>query len=394
MKYIDHCPVCRGTQSRQLLSLSNFPIYQNPVQADVEVPRPHTIDLEYLQCRDCGHAFQSAYGSATLKTIYEHYYFVPEVKNVAVSRHHAFLSWLANCALFRKNAPRRILEIGCSSGGVLDEVRALFSLEKTDVLGIEPNRATAQAARRLGLPIIENFCDESLMQRVENFDLVFSRNVIEHVDDPLSFLRGMRKAAGEHGVVIIETPSLDISLRERKILPFHFEHLHVFSAQSLARAAEEMGLVPIDCVETEFGDLIMAFYAQANSSQKTPLTVAATDTTLDLQPSYDAKRAWWQRQLVSQKVIFWGAGSACRILIADTNFMPEAICDSNPNKIGMKFVGLPYRIEPAEDLIGALVTAGRDGEYLLVAASMFQEEIRQAARRLGWSGKFLGLLDG
>jgi len=385
---VHFCPVCRSVGTRPLLALKESPIYLHPVNADCLVPHPHTMDLDYRQCLDCGHAFQIDYDVKMLSRIYRNHYYTPCAEGVGVGARVDFIEYLRQLSQQWERRPRRVLEVGCSSGDVLNEVRALLGLNFCDVQGVEPNCETATAARRLGLSVREEFFDLGLAIKLGTYDLVYSRHVVEHVDELEPFLRGLHQVADDQGVVILETPALDRCLRERMDAGFHVEHLHLFSMQSLAVAATSAGLTLINHFETPLGNQIGVFQAKGR-----PMALPKTDTDADLQSVRDRRRQWWQRELSSRSATLWGAGSAARILIGETGCEPTAICDGNPGKAGKKFVGLPFRIESAPGYIVGLVSAGADKRGVLVAASMFFSEIKEEVHRLGWRGDVIGLYD-
>lgn len=385
---VQACPVCQNQRARPLLKLKHSPIYLHPVPETAEVPKPHTVDLDYRQCLSCGHAYQASYDMAVLTGIYRNHYYTPAAEGVSMGARADFMAYVAQNFRRWGGAPKRVLEVGCSSGEVLDEVRGLFGLSADGVQGVEPNLETAAAARQRGLLVHEVFLEAAFVAKLGRFDLVYSRHVIEHVDALEPFLQGLRQASGEQGLVILETPSLDACLRVPAVRGLHVEHLHMFSLRSLIEAAARVGLIAIDWTETALGNLIVVFRAQGRVSR-----MPTVDTSTDLQSIYDRHCDWWRQRLSQRPAVFWGAGSAARLLIADSGCEPVAIGDANPGKTGKRFVGLPYWIVYAPDYIAGLVASGRDQEYVLVAASMFHAEIRQAAERLGWRGDFVAFLD-
>jgi SAM-dependent methyltransferase len=381
------CPVCGAAESRTLLFLQDSPIYLHPVAADAQVPLPHTMSLDYRQCRDCGHAYRVGYDLEQLSAIYRNHYYTPAAPCVGVGVHDEFLDYLCRSPHFVGKTPASSLEIGCSSGEMLADIQNHFGLGDA-VVGIEPNHDTASSARKHGFRVIEEFFDADLARTLGTFDLVFSRHVVEHIDGLATFLDSLRLAAGTAGTVILETPSLDWALANANDTAFHVEHLHVFSKASLAAAGAAAGLTLIDMAETSFGNLIAMFRAKA-----VPLKVPQTDMTTDLQAKHDRRCRWLAERLSKRPVVFWGAGSASRILIQETGCRPAVLCDGNPGKAGKHFVGMSQEIGYAPDVVLAMVERDEDRSHLLVAASTFHEEIAREARRLGWRGDIISLND-
>lgn len=379
------CPACQSEAARPLLHRKAAPIYLHPVAADVSVPLPHTVELDYRQCLACGHAFQTTYDMALLENIYRSHYYTPAAEGIATGTRQQFIDWLA-ASVSGHAAPRSVLEVGCSSGEMLCEVKNLFGPGAARCVGIEPNRETAAAARERGLEIVEAFLTAEVGRQIGPFDLVYSRHVIEHVPDIPAFLASLLAALAPGGRIVLETPSLDSALAANATTGFHIEHLHVFGVQSLTASARRVGLHLIEHARTPAGNLIAAFGTRTTAAQP-----PATDIRTNLQGPHDARLNGWKEILADKNVVFWGAGSAARELIAAWDSLPLAVCDANPGKRGKRFVGLPVVIEYAPDFVGAMIASGRDKEATLLAASMFASEIRVKLQEMGWRGEVIGL---
>ena len=96
----------------------------------------------------------------------------------------------------------RVLEIGCGSGAFLDAVRPYVE----QLQGVEPDRESRTWIEgRLGLAVAADF--ESLRPEEETFDLVVMFHVLEHLPDPLAFLRSLPKLLRAGGKAVIEVPN-------------------------------------------------------------------------------------------------------------------------------------------------------------------------------------------
>ncbi|TLY28193.1 MAG: class I SAM-dependent methyltransferase [Nitrospirae bacterium] len=105
----------------------------------------------------------------------------------------------------RKRQGGRVLDIGCGSGGYL---AFLANLGWTSY-GVEPGpNSRGYAQRELGLTVHQgqlaacNFPDQW-------FDVVTMWHTIEHVPDPLSVLREIRRILKPDGAVMLSTPNID-----------------------------------------------------------------------------------------------------------------------------------------------------------------------------------------
>ena len=114
------------------------------------------------------------------------------------------LRYLDRCGVTRLG---RVLDDGCGGGGMT----VSFAEESDAVVGIDLSDRFAAAgtvlAREKG---VANVCfartdGQALPFRDDAFDTVFSHAVIEHVADPLAYLREIRRVLKPGGVVFLQT---------------------------------------------------------------------------------------------------------------------------------------------------------------------------------------------
>lgn len=147
-------------------------------------------------------------------------------------------------ALLQSFDPSRLVDLGCGDGRLLREVRGripgveLAGVDLADRL-IQRNRQnqpdilwrTADLNRPLGF-------DRDLMAR---FDTVVSSEVIEHVDDPVIFLRNAAAMAAPGGALVLTTQSGPLRETERRV-----GHIRHFSRESISDLLRESGWGPIE----------------------------------------------------------------------------------------------------------------------------------------------------
>lgn len=102
----------------------------------------------------------------------------------------------------------RLLDIGCSSGAFLSEVKEYVR----ECVGNEFNERDATFVRRkLGIRVYtEPLENTDLAPR--SFDVITAFQVLEHVDDPVRFLNIARRYLKPGGYLVIEVPNVSESL--------------------------------------------------------------------------------------------------------------------------------------------------------------------------------------
>ncbi len=113
----------------------------------------------------------------------------------------------------------RVLEVGCGTGNY---IRALSKCQSWDAYGLDPSAAMLVQARTEPEPVSLILSRaEQMTFAADTFDLIFSVDVIHHVDDKAAFYAGVARGLRPGGQVCTVTDSADI-IRRREVLSGYF----------------------------------------------------------------------------------------------------------------------------------------------------------------------------
>ena len=162
-------------------------------------------------CLGCGLIYQSPHMTDTeLEGYYEAEYRQmyqgeegPTTKDLGVQYERAQV--LATfTGQYVKNIDRH-LDIGCSSGSLLQHIQGVFGSQP---VGVEPGKAYRAYAREKGL-IVYDSLGELDKAGEGRFGLISMAHVLEHVLDPVEYLKNLRaKYLRDDGWLLIEIPNL------------------------------------------------------------------------------------------------------------------------------------------------------------------------------------------
>ena len=142
-----------------------------------------------------------------------------------------------------KYKPEFVVEIGCNDGILLKH----FTCRKT---GIEPSLNVADIALSNGIETIASFFDEkvaeSIVDRRGQADVILSANVMAHIPDLHSVMRGVKKLLKPEGVLIFEDPYMGDILEKTSYDQIYDEHAFFFSLNSINYLVRQHGMEVVD----------------------------------------------------------------------------------------------------------------------------------------------------
>jgi 2-polyprenyl-3-methyl-5-hydroxy-6-metoxy-1,4-benzoquinol methylase len=148
----------------------------------------------------------------------------------------------------------QMLEVGCSWGKFMEVARS----RGWKVSGVElSQKSSAWARSELHLDVFTGKLEDSPFVGSHTFDLVTSWHVIEHVPDPLSFLRTCRSCLRPGGYLVLKTPNVASLVARLNRGAWSWAnpvtHLVLFSPKTLGNALEKSGF-QVQQVLTRRGD--------------------------------------------------------------------------------------------------------------------------------------------
>jgi SAM-dependent methyltransferase len=141
------------------------------------------------------------------------------------------------------NRGKTLLEIGCSSGFMLDEFRA----HGLTTIGIEPSGDFSEFLQEKGHRTYESLDLLTKDKKNIKFDIICHFFVFEHIAEPFEFLTTTYKMLNEGGVIIAEIPSATDPLTSLYTIPafenfyWSIAHHYYYTPKSLGYILDILG---------------------------------------------------------------------------------------------------------------------------------------------------------
>ena len=243
------CPLC-GESRSQTIFLGTDLLYGSPGE------------FTLARCDGCGHVFLNPRPTREcIGSFYPSDYGPFRGSSIGPSKSRSRWSprswrWLKRMVLWwidsraapipavEESGPKRVLELGCSHGAFLDELRS----RGFECFGVEPAAEVAERAGQRGFDVRIGSLEEvvsadSQTFAPQSFDLFFAWMVIEHLHDPVATLRLAAELLKPGGRLLLSIPSF--GCWERRAfgrfwyalqLPTHLQHFTPTTVQRLLDA--------------------------------------------------------------------------------------------------------------------------------------------------------------
>ncbi|UHL63248.1 class I SAM-dependent methyltransferase [Paralcaligenes sp. KSB-10] len=219
--------------------------------------------LEKASCLSCGLAAHvNELAEDSVKTAYDESYALSTSSPLAdKARAQNYAKTLVN----NFHPAKRVLEIGCGSGNLLQEMTSRW--HNSFFVGIDPALPNEIISTER-TQYVRAFFDASAKGGLsKKFDLIFSINVIEHINSPTEFFALASELLTPDGQLAVICPAA----HPPNVELMFYDHLHTFTAGALAVTAMASGLSLVSSIENlpQLGDFQLATFCQAPQRDNT-----------------------------------------------------------------------------------------------------------------------------
>jgi SAM-dependent methyltransferase len=393
-----NCRHCGSQLARTFIDLGAVPPSNAYLtRAELSQPEKH-YPLKVLVCENCWLVQTEDYAAADELFGADYAYFSSTSSG-----------WLAHA---KRYADKVILELGLTRDSFVIEIACNdgyllknFVASGIPCLGIEPTSSTAEAADKLGIPVLRQFFGEDLGRRLategRQADLIVGNNVYAHVPDINDFTRGLKKVLKPDGTITLEFPHLMRLIEHAQFDTIYHEHFSYLSLFTAARIFRSVGLRVFDVEELPTHGGSLRLYG-CHEADRRPTSTAISmllaeekrrglqelDIYRAFQTRADTIRDGLLRFLLETKsgghsVVAYGAAAKGNTLLNYAGVTPDLlpfVCDAATAKQGKFLPGSHIPIRPPAAL------AEQPLDYLLILPWNIAAEIKTQEAALAAAG--------
>lgn len=170
----------------------------------------------------------------------------------------------------RDGQKRKILEIGCGTGGNLELLSTYGNVHAVEV----DDEASAMASGRGFYHVVKGSLPDNIPFE-GGFDLICMLDVLEHIDDDLSALESAGKKLLAGGKILITVPAYGFLWSEHDVA---LHHKRRYEKKELIKLVQKSGLVIVYC--TYFNTLLFPVIAAIRYFKKINVKERVTDVSM------------------------------------------------------------------------------------------------------------------
>jgi predicted SAM-dependent methyltransferase len=348
------CVLCESSNLREIYRINNLPVFMGVVENYIDDVKVNDLIID--ECCECGNIQNKEL--IDLDLVYMNNHNTTVVGDIWINHYKELNKFIKNNSIGDV-----ILEIGDPSAKLATDLR--FFYKKWIIVEPNPNIGSFE-----NIEIIKDFFTKDF-KTDENIKTIVHSHVLEHMYEPLSFLKDSFDILEDGGCIIFSIPNIKWLL-ENKALPtgiLHFEHTYYIDVDNVEYFLNKCGF-KLDTLEYYKNHSI--FIKAIKDVDITSTTIIKNDISikfLDIVSYYKFKIESIKDKLADSKYYLYSAHINSQYLLNNGLYIDNIICllDNSNSKIGKKLYGYNLEIKhpsSIENDYAPIVVVSHMGAYI------------------------------
>lgn len=368
------CRLCGAKNTLKIMRLVNAPNNIQNLYSSEENAKKSRQDLDVMQCDRCGFV----HIDPQLQDDYYDDYLMATTHSLQMQEYQR--NQASELISKFELVGKKIKDVGCGDGSFMMHLKNFGA----NVTGLEPSNKFRAYAKQRGFVVESNYLTEDFIMAEAPYDAIVTRQVLEHIPDINSFISGMKKNLKLNGVGLIEVPSLEKAIVDKRYYDFFTDHVNYFSLNHLRLLLELNGLEVIDLYHGMNDEYNIAIFKKTEK-----LSFSALNSNIEkLGTQISELRS--EATSKGADLVIWGAGGKGLSVLASAQiFDGVSLVDTDRAKVGMFTPVTGLKIQAPDSVSWSDVTA------VLITAMAYHLEIIDTLRtKFGYTNDIYVLGDG
>ena len=217
-KNFKKCNIC-NRRTENFISFKNQPLNNFVFKKNLD-----KRNLNYFYCEKCLIIFKNQLSNKDITKLYnkdnKHYKYT-KIPDKEYKKYNFILS-------NTKKKTFEVLEIGAGNLFLYKTLNKLKNICHYTIVDPSMNSYNKNC-----LHIINKKFED--VNFIKKFDLIICRHMIEHINNPIKFLKILNELITKRGTIILETPLLELIFRNNSIRPFMHQHINFLSIPLISK---------------------------------------------------------------------------------------------------------------------------------------------------------------
>ena len=370
------CPACSCMGAESFYDLKGVPIDGATVFNDQQSARNSACgDISLCLCENCGYIFNKVFDESVFNN--QGSYQDQQGYSPAFQK---YAEQLSNDLIAKYHLNEKVIvEIGCGKG---DFLKLLVEKGNNTGIGIDPKSTHAGPSKdNIRLRFLKEHYAAAHKRLMPDF--ICCRHTLEHVNNPLEFIRTLRRAiTSNHSPdIFFELPDMTRILDEAAFWDIYYEHCGYYCPESLRGLFLRCGFLVSSVNSTYHKQHLVLHAAPGPASQMENIDDSARSRTIrDLVLRFNRqieKKAFFWNNLTAdaadnqKRIVIWGSGSKCVGFFSLLNAAAhiEYIVDINPHRHGT------YLPRFAKKIVAPSFLTQYKPDIVIIMNPVYEEEI-------------------
>ncbi|EKL9993380.1 methyltransferase domain-containing protein [Campylobacter jejuni] len=380
-----NCPLCHNSKIKETLFVARNAFISSSKLDNLAQRKNLTgsggATVTLTQCQICGYIYNSTFDlNKTSKEYQSEGYFSRKIVSRAMGNN---IKMIKDKCLNYINKNSICLEIAPGSG---DMVNALIHDVKF-IYTIDPSLISLEMKHIGNLKHIQGFFNYNILKdKLEyKIDFIMFRHLLEHINTPLGFLKDVVKLLENNGIIYIEVPNIEEIIEHKRFYDIFNDHCGYYQKNVLINTLKSLGCEFIDEIYLFRGQHMGLFFRKnTNIHDINKLDFKLFDKNIYTSFQENIRKL---NNLLHDynNIAIYGSGAHGNTIITFID-NPEKIkkCfDLDIRKQGMYLQNSSIIIQEPN------VKNFKDLEVIIIAASLYEEEIIKSLREKGYKGDII-----